>query len=281
VLTHNSNGLPESVTDRVRRSHEDWVHLTVQPRYFAAVDEIREPTDPKVDAHVKRYNGRDYGKTNAHRGDLGASNFVGNPLGKLPGSVWEIATQPLKVPAALGVDHFAAFPMEWPRRLIQGWCPREVCTGCGEGRRPVVDRRPMPAAMKVHPHRSGAMLDASRGDAGRTNSGQEFNRWRGSNPETITGYACACLDTTAPTVPGVVLDPFGGTGTTALVATMLGRTGISVDLSSDYNRLAEWRAADPKERARAAGLDPDEVALIRPQLPGQGSLLDLLDGDAS
>lgn len=33
--------------------------------------------------------------------------------------------------------------------------------------------------------------------------------------------------------------------------------------------------------ARAAGLDPDEVALIRPQLPGQGSLLDLLDGDAS
>jgi hypothetical protein len=44
---------------------------------------------------------------------------------------------------------------------------------------------------------------------------------------------------------------------------------------------AEWRAGDPKERARAAGLDPDEVALIRPQLPGQGSLLDLLDGDAS
>jgi site-specific DNA-methyltransferase (cytosine-N4-specific) len=81
---------------------------------------------------------------------------------------------------------------------------------------------------------------------------------------------------------GVVLDPFGGTGTTALVATMLGRTGISVDLSLDYCRdLATWRAADPKERARAAGLDPDEVAAIRPQLPGQGSLLDLLDGDAS
>ena len=49
----------------------------------------------------------------------------------------------------------------------------------------------------------------------------------------------------------------------------------------DYIRLAEWRCADPKERARAAGLDPDAVAQITPQLPGQESLLDLLDGTAS
>lgn len=78
-----------------------------------------------------------------------------------------------------------------------------------------------------------------------------------------------CPDTSAPAPPGVVLDPFSGTGTTALVATMLGRTGIGVELSADYNRLAQWRCADPKERARAAGLDPDEVAKVRPQLPGQ------------
>lgn len=37
------NGLPESVTDRVRRSHEDWVHLVKRPRYYSAVDELREP----------------------------------------------------------------------------------------------------------------------------------------------------------------------------------------------------------------------------------------------
>lgn len=50
VLTHNSkpNGLPESVTDRVRRSHEQWFHFTKEPRYFAAVDEVREPqVDPE------------------------------------------------------------------------------------------------------------------------------------------------------------------------------------------------------------------------------------------
>jgi hypothetical protein len=91
---------------------------------------------------------------------------------------------------------------------------------------------------------------------------------------TITGYACGCPNTTAPTTPGVVLDPFGGTGTTALVATMHGRRGITVDLSADYCRLAQWRASDPKERARAAGLDPDAVAVIKPQLPGQTTLFD-------
>jgi len=40
---------------------------------------------------------------------------------------------------------------------------------------------------------------------------------------------------------GVVLDPFGGSGTTAGVARVLGRYGISNDLSPAYNRLAEWR----------------------------------------
>ena len=60
---------------------------------------------------------------------------------------------------------------------------------------------------------------------------------------TITGYACACppVGDLPPTRPAVILDPFGGTGTTAGVARTLGRYGISNDLSADYNRLAIWR----------------------------------------
>jgi DNA modification methylase len=234
------NGLPESVTDRVRRSHEDWVHLTKSPKYFAAVDEIREPTSARVAEHVRKYTGRDYGKTNVARGDLGASNFVGNPLGKLPGSVWEIATQPLRVPAELGVDHFAAFPMEWPRRLIQGWCPREVCTACGEGRRPVV------ASEKAGRKQLGGSHLVEHPGQPTHRGGHAYGL------HTITGYTCDCPDTSAPATPGVVLDPFSGTGTTALVAAMLGRQGIGVDASHDYCRLAEWRVNDPKQRERAS-----------------------------
>lgn len=67
----------------------------------------------------------------------------------------------------------------------------------------------------------------------------------------ITGYACACPDDSAPTRPAVVLDPFGGTGTVAMVARALGRTGISVDLSADYCRLAAWRIFKSGHAAKA------------------------------
>jgi hypothetical protein len=86
----------------------------------------------------------------------------------------------------------------------------------------------------------------------------------------ITGYACACPDTTAPTTPAVVLDPFGGTGTTALAAKAAGRTGITIDMSADYCRLARWRTTDPGQLASAMQVDkPAPVA------PDQ---LDLLEG---
>lgn len=72
---------------------------------------------------------------------------------------------------------------------------------------------------------------------------------------------------------GTVLDPFGGVGTTVLVAEVLGRKGISADLSHDYGRAAVWRAADPGERARA---------LCVPKPPfvpdGQEALFDALAG---
>ena len=72
----------------------------------------------------------------------------------------------------------------------------------------------------------------------------------------------------------LVADPFGGTGTTALVASMLGRDAATFDLSADYCRLARWRTADPAERARALGVPKP------PPVPdGQGDLFEL--GEAS
>lgn len=76
---------------------------------------------------------------------------------------------------------------------------------------------------------------------------------RGASENVIIGYSCACPDGSAAALPSVVLDPFGGTGTTALVASVLGRVGISVDLSLDYCRIARWRTSDPGERARVIG----------------------------
>jgi DNA modification methylase len=194
VIWSKPNGLPESVGDRVRRSHETWFHLVRQGQYFSAVEAIRTPA-VRDDARAsgKRYSGHIPGIGRKHQGLAAQPN---HPLGSLPGSVWEIATEPLTVPAHLGVDHFAAFPTEWPRRIIRGWSPTD----------------------------------------------------------------------------GTVLDPFGGTGTTALVAEALGRRGVSVDMSADYLRIAAWRTADPGQRAKALGVPKPPV-----ETAGQ---LDLL-GDPS
>ncbi|MGW5053983.1 DNA-methyltransferase [Actinokineospora sp. NPDC004072] len=243
VVWSKPNGLPESVTDRVRRSHETWFHFTVSPRYYSAVDEIREPHAPASIARSRRaYRAGDRFSVGAPH-TLNPSQFA-HSLGKLPGSVWEIPTQPLRVPAELGVDHFAAFPMEWPRRLILGWSPREVCTACGHGRRPTV------AAQRCLDGRAVTPGGWKRGGVhGQTS---DVGNRRHRTVRRVSGHACACPDTTAPTAPGVVLDPFGGTGTTALVAALHGRTGISIDASTDYCRLAQWRAKDPRQRAKAA-----------------------------
>ncbi len=238
IVWSKPNGLPESVTDRVRRSHEQWFHFTLEPRYFSAIDEIREAYTS--DSHAFNGHAKQYGD---QRNDDGR-NCVGekNPLGKLPGSVWSIPSEPLQVPDHLGVDHFAAFPQEWPRRLILGWCPAQVCSECGEGRAPVVETT-YEEDHRQSRSRSFANLNTpppnERDGAGSLGTGDDLSV--GRNLATITGYACACPDTSAPSTPGVVLDPFAGTGTVPMVARALGRTGIGVDLSADYLRLANWR----------------------------------------
>jgi DNA modification methylase len=209
VIWSKPNGLPESATDRVRRSHEQVFHFTRQARYYSSVDVLRE-----IDS------------------------------GKLPSSVWRIATPALRVPEALGVDHFAVYPVDLVRRIVLGWSPVGICMECGQGRAPVAERT------------AAGRQRSDAGDGGRGNrlpgySDVARNSWREGVQRCITGYACACPDPAAPTRPSVVLDPFGGAGTTALVASVYGRTGISVDLSHDYGRLASWRVGDPNQRRKA------------------------------
>jgi DNA modification methylase len=163
VIWAKPNGMPESVTDRVRRSHEQWFHFTKEARYFCDINKIRQAyTSAPAKAQKSKFTESGQSK---NPGLALQHDLQHNSLGKLPGSVWTIPTEPLKIDPELGIDHFAAFPTEWPRRIILGFCPEN----------------------------------------------------------------------------GTVLDPFSGTGTTAGVAKALGRTGIGIDMSADYCRLAEWR----------------------------------------
>jgi DNA modification methylase len=258
IIWSKPTAMPESVTDRVRVAHEDIVHLTKQPQYYAAVDEIREPASD----YARKPGARRATPPGQRRRAM--ADTV-NPLGSLPGSVWEIAAQPLNVPDHLGDDHYAAFPLEIPRRIIRGWSPPGICTVCGEGRRPVVVRD----RIADRPGRvQGRAVDALLG--GHGNDGRAGSRF--ATVADIAGYACACPEPIAATRPAVVLDPFGGTGTTALIADLYGRHGISVDRSLDYCRIARWRTQDPGERAR--GLKQPKPKPDKPEPDDQPGLWD-------
>jgi DNA modification methylase len=261
VIWDKPNALPESVTDRVRRSHETWFHFTTEPTYYSAVDDIRtaHTTDPKVLASLYSIHSDPDGHSTRDRVGEGRHKMgQEHPLGRLPGSVWQVPTQPLTVPPELEVDHFAAFPMEWPRRIIQGWSPPGICTACGQGRRPAVVAEPR-ERFPGEPMRHGTAGVAASGTVSSLAGGRR----------SLAGYECGCAEPVAPTRSAVVLDPFGGTGTTALVAKSLGRLGVSVDMSADYGRLATWRVNDEGEWARA--LQVDKPA---PQVVGQATLFD-------
>jgi hypothetical protein len=292
IVWEKPNGIPESVNDRVRRNHETWFHLTKAEKYFAAIAEIAEPTTAGWKG--SSFKGRG---TRPDGNDAGAREEEGGT--KRPPSVWRVATEPLRIPqwardAHLLPDHFAAFPTEWPRRLILGWCPSGICLECDTGRFPITERHKVVASGDGR-HRPGATQVAE----GAEERGYKLDsKW--DVAERIVGYGCACTPfdevpidddeaareeleewqaevdggadyvsdeerpkirrrkvyrlegwTPAPTRPAVVLDPFVGTGTVPMVARALGRTGIGVDLSADYLRLARWRIHESGHGAKA------------------------------
>ena len=338
IVWSKPNHMPESIDDRVAVAHEDIVHLVKRPRYFSAVDEIREP---HLMRPQRRPNGRPEDLTprqgqprqswpTAQRDEVGVD---GHPLGKLPGTVWEIPTMPLLVPDRVAharccggrkrpgckneIDHYAAYPPELVRRIILGWSPSGICMDCWEGRRPVSERTTVFDKARDQAHASEI---AARGAAHSVMSGGTArSTLNGRTTRAILGYACACtpyadhpgstgrertgqgyaretgrdahphggvgvlprtgpwreyhLDgwVAPPTRPALVVDPFGGSGTTSLVADVFGRDSISLDLSGDYcSDIATWRINDPAERARALG-----VPKPPPVIEGQASLFDL------
>ncbi len=146
VVWSKPNAMPESVTDRLSTRYEHVFLFSKSRRYWFDLDAIREPHAFADDDRVL---------PRASRGQIGAPDRARaglHAVGRNPGDVWEIATQPF--PGA----HFATMPPALARRCILAGCP--------EG--------------------------------------------------------------------ATVLDPFTGSGTTAMVARQLGRRFVGVELNPDY-----------------------------------------------
>lgn len=224
VVWSKPNGFIDAkARDRVRRTHEAWLHLTRPGPHYGA---------PVREAPLAQYQDRPQyrraeqlftaaGLTEAHRDAVRAVGIIDSDGGDVrSGGRWDSTSGRLaaEVRDALGSYY------------------RELCGG---GSR---DSGLVPGSVRsvaAHPFKVPKTL----GVTGHYASFPiEWPLW------IIAGWCPP---------GGVVLDPFGGTGTTVLAAHVLDRHGISVDLSADYCRIAEWRITDPAQIDRARALARD------------------------
>jgi site-specific DNA-methyltransferase (adenine-specific) len=136
-------------------------------------------------------------------------------------SVWNIATQPY------AEAHFATFPEELVRRCLLAGCPPWVCSVCGLPRERIVKTTPM----EIRRSDRGEQM----GEFGRTQSSGTMVSPASS--ETV-GWSDCGHNTYRP---GIVIDPFLGSGTTALVARHHGRHAVGIELNQAYAELAARR----------------------------------------
>lgn len=278
IIWAKKNCTPESVTDRPTKSHEQIFLLTKSPRYWFDQEAVREkyqdstiardaygynhafanqfrgsPTDARhpngkelpPGSFAKGPDGRR--KTSVQAGDGSIQHRDGERWpngGRNVRSVWEIATQPY------AEAHFATYPQELVRRCLLAGCPEWVCGTCGKPRERIVERGESDyARLKREQGHEWTDMDAAGLDRGVITRAGEGGQTRNSNG-TVPSLRSADTETVGWSdcghdnyQPGTVLDPFLGSGTTALVARNHSRRSIGIELNQEYCELAARRLA--------------------------------------
>jgi site-specific DNA-methyltransferase (adenine-specific) len=233
VIWSKTNAMPTSVSDRLATTYDVVYFLVRSTHYYFDLDAIREPhtTVQTKNARPVSNERPDWAgplagsNSGLHRARPGGIN--GHLLGKNPGDVWRLPT------ASFRGAHFATFPPSLIERPILATCPERVCSDCGT----------------PWQHAPGKIfILGQRTPAGRDPHVRRYpNRWRVARQRGELGQVCGC---DAPSRPGLVLDPFFGTGTTGVVAERHGRDWLGIELNESYAELA-WRRlrGDPQVSA--------------------------------
>ncbi|MGA7861358.1 MAG: DNA methyltransferase [Thermoplasmata archaeon] len=130
------------------------------------------------------------------------------------------------------------------QRLTTRGFTNGVCNGCGRPRGQHISSEK--SLMRPQPE-----IGKSRG---ATTADEDWAVPCAAN-ET-TGWIPRCSHPADDPVPCLILDPFGGSGTTAYVARSLGRRSILIELNPAYVALARRRSgADTRSLEAFAGAD--------------------------
>jgi len=222
IVWHKPNPTPASVRDRLTNSWEPVYLLTRSRDYYFDLDSVREPHRStrrrSRETVIRRRRPAWAGPLSGNQSGLARLHQHGLSGHRLGKNPGDVWT--LATTRATPGFH-AAFPEALAMRPILAGCPQRVCLSCG---------RPWRRASVAHQIGHLAVMGDFHPD-------------------------CACG---AGWQPGLVLDPFMGSGTTAVVAERLERDWLGIELNPDFVTLAESRIT----RARLRG-SPRSVQELR------------------
>lgn len=134
--------------------------------------------------------------------------------------VWTIAAEPLRE------KHYAAFPSELVLRCLRaGTSARGYCPACGVPWARVTETKPMVINRSGRAEAAGIRVMSS----GTMESPAETK---------TLGWRPSCPHADLEPRPGVVLDPFMGSGRTGIVARQLGLDFVGCELNPEYCELS-------------------------------------------
>jgi DNA modification methylase len=263
------SAMPESVTDRPTNAMEYVFLLTKSSRYFWDPEAIRQPgaipagtraaKGSNVRSELKDVNGRppeywEYTGTRLFRN----TDLFYESLDPSHGLILDGNGDPF----ALDVNtkgypdaHFAVYPEKLVTPLIKSATSEYgCCPSCGAPWVRVMEKR---RENRSNAARAGTQIVGKGHPSSQVRDTHDVRNGPCVATKTI-GWkpSCACYLQTP--VPCTILDPFGGAGTTGVVANRLGRDAILLELNDEYAALAQQRMdkdLEPKgkPRHRSAG----------------------------
>ncbi len=242
VIWSKPNAMPESVRDRCTKSHEYVFVLSKKERYFWNFEAIQEPVNGGAHARFAKKSPEGWDQA---PGRHGASNraYAGNGVGFGHG--------------------FDADPKERVHRPDDDRRPKAWDVDMGS-MRTLVSGYGRKLGDREATGKSNPSYDAAMGTRGLVQTRNLRSVWtipthpfKGAHFATFPpALAERCVRAGCPP-GGVVLDPFGGSGTVAMVAEQLGCDAVLIDIDERTVPMSEGRVATakvPKKKRRAPTL---------------------------
>jgi len=230
------NPMPESVTDRPARAHEHIFLLTKSKKYYYDNEAVKEEAvtgGKKVSLGEKSFSKRqESGMGVSFSGNAKKDTHTVLPKRNMR-DVWAITTKGFKG------AHFATFPLDLIEPCIKaGTSEKGCCPKCGAPMKRITKSKSKQKAKKWSGSDRKNGCPVGGGHVGRTGA------WESETYGKIQWkLTCKCKGI-KKTNPCVVYDPFGGSGTTAIVASGYNQDAILSEMNPEYVEMARKRILD-------------------------------------